>query len=565
MSRLIASRLFNGLSRRSLSRTQLVFGKRTLSTFTSSVRLIPQSKPHVQHAPLRNFTSAPEVALNNIEDSLNNLQLNETGIVVSVGDGVARVIGLTDVQAGEFVVFPNASKTETVRGIALNLENEAVSVAIFGNDRLISEGDEVQRGFSLVSVPTGEKLLGRVIDALGNPIDGLGELNVPQEMYQPIEIKAPGIIVRQTVNQPVQTGIVAIDSMIPIGRGQRELIIGDRQTGKTAIAVDTIINQRAAHAGTDKNNKIYCVYVAIGQKRSTVVQIVERLKKEGAFGYTTVVAATASDPAALQYLSPYSGCAVGEYFRNNGMHALIIYDDLSKQAVAYRQMSLLVRRPPGREAYPGDVFYLHSRLLERASKLSDSVGGGSLTALPVIETQEGDVSAYIPTNVISITDGQIFLEKGLFNRGILPAINVGLSVSRIGSAAQVKAMKDTAGSLKLELAQFREVEAFVSFASDLDAATLRTLARGVRLVELLKQKQFSPLSVQQQVLMLFAGLQGLLDNVPVDKIAKVKEAIAYAGSDEAKQITVDSNQKVNRDQIRALLTKIVEPFTDKSL
>jgi len=357
----------------------------------------------------------------------------------------------------------------------------------------------------------------------------------------------------------VQTGIVAIDSMIPIGRGQRELIIGDRQTGKTAIAIDTILNQRNLHLKND-NNKIYCIYVAIGQKRSTVVQITERLKSEGAFNYTTVVAATASDPAALQYLSPYSGCTIGEYFRENGQHALIIYDDLSKQAVAYRQMSLLVRRPPGREAYPGDVFYLHSRLLERASKLNDSLGGGSLTALPIIETQEGDVSAYIPTNVISITDGQIFLEKGLFNRGILPAINVGLSVSRIGSAAQCKAMKDVAGTLKLELAQFREVEAFVSFASDLEATTLRTLARGMRLVELLKQKQFTPLTVQQQIVVLFAGLQGFLDEVPLENIQEVKEALYYAGSDEAKLLNIDLNNKVDRSKLEAVIGKITSSF-----
>lgn len=370
-----------------------------------------------------------------------------------------------------------------------------------------------------------------------------------QKDYYAIEVKAPGIITRQTVNQPVQTGLTAIDTMIPIGRGQRELIIGDRQTGKTAIAVDTIINQKSFH-NTKDANRIYCIYVAIGQKRSTVIQIVERLRKEGALDFTTIVAATASDAAALQYLSPYSGATVGEYFRDNGKHALIIYDDLSKQAVAYRQMSLLVRRPPGREAYPGDVFYLHSRLLERASKLNDSLGGGSLTALPVIETQEGDVSAYIPTNVISITDGQIFLEKNIFNRGILPAINVGLSVSRIGSAAQVRAMKDVAGSLKLQLAQFREVEAFVSFASDLDATTLQTLARGVRLVELLKQKRFSPLSVQQQVVLIFAGLQGYLDEVPIEKIQSVKQNLIALSAEGSKHINIDVRQKAPVNELR---------------
>jgi proton translocating ATP synthase F1 alpha subunit len=498
--------------------------------------------------------------LNNAALKQDSIKFSEIGIVVSVGDGVAKVIGLKNIQAGEFVTFNSSQTSVPVQGIALNLETEFVSIAIFGNDRLIAEGDEVKRGFKLVSVPTGEELLGRVVDALGNTIDGRAPINVSESAYLPIEIKAPGIITRKTVNEPVQTGITAIDSMIPIGRGQRELIIGDRQTGKTAIAIDTIINQKPFHINNDPN-KLYCVYVAIGQKRSTVVQIVERLKKENAFNYTTVVAATASDPASLQYLAPYSGCTIGEYFRDNGKHALIIYDDLSKQAVAYRQMSLLVRRPPGREAYPGDVFYLHSRLLERAAKLNEQLGNGSLTALPVIETQEGDVSAYIPTNVISITDGQIFLEKGLFNRGILPAINVGLSVSRIGSAAQVRAMKDVAGSLKLELAQFREVEAFVSFASDLDATTLRTLARGVRLVEILKQNQFAPLTVQQQVVLLFAGLQGYLDEIPVEKIKSVKEAILSAAKEESNQIKINPNQKVNVEELRAFVTKLVSPFT----
>jgi proton translocating ATP synthase F1 alpha subunit len=475
--------------------------------------------------------------------------------VVSVGDGVAKITGLKNIQSGEFVIFKTSQKNQVVTGIALNLEANSVSVAIFGNERLVSQGTQVSRGGRLVSVPTGEILLGRVVDALGNVVDGRGMLNIPQSQYYAIEVKAPGIITRQTVNQPVQTGITAIDTMIPIGRGQRELIIGDRQTGKTAIAVDAIINQKSFHNSKDEKNRIYCVYVAIGQKRSTVIQISERLRKEGALDFTTVVAATASDAAALQYLSPYSGATMGEYFRDNGKHALIIYDDLSKQAVAYRQMSLLVRRPPGREAYPGDVFYLHSRLLERASKLNDSLGGGSLTALPVIETQEGDVSAYIPTNVISITDGQIFLEKNMFNRGILPAINVGLSVSRIGSAAQVRAMKDIAGSLKLQLAQFREVEAFVSFASDLDSTTLQTLARGVRLVELLKQNRFSPLSVQQQIVLIFAGLQGYLDEVPVEKIQDVKRTLIAISAPGSKELNIDPTQKANIQVLKQFVTQ----------
>jgi len=389
---------------------------------------------------------------------------------------------------------------------------------------LVTQGTEVRRKFISVSVPTGPSLLGRVVDALGNVIDGKGPLKVSNKDYFPIEVKAPGIIQRQTVNEPVQTGLLALDSMIPIGRGQRELIIGDRQTGKSSIAIDTIINQKSFHILKDKN-RLYCIYVAIGQKRSSVIQIVERLKKENAFNYTTMVAATASDSAALQFLSPYCGCTMGEYFRNRKQHALIIYDDLSKQAVAYRQMSLLIRRPPGREAYPGDVFYLHSRLLERAAKLSDTLGGGSLTALPIIETQEGDVSAYIPTNVISITDGQIFLEKGMLNRGILPAVNVGLSVSRIGSAAQVRSLREVAGSLKLQLAQYREVEYFVSFASDLDPTTLQTLARGIRLIEIVKQKRFSPWSVPQQLVLLYAGLQGYLDKLPLEQIKLLKEIL----------------------------------------
>jgi F-type H+-transporting ATPase subunit alpha len=484
----------------------------------------------------------------------------DRGRVVSMGDGVAKVIGLKGIQAGEAVVFLPGRDLKPINGLTVNLGKLYILVAIFGNERLIGQGTEVRRMSNLVSVPVGEKLLGRVIDALGNLIDGKEAFRLPRKNYFALEAKAPGIITRQTVNQPVQTGITAIDSMIPIGRGQRELIIGDRQTGKTAIAIDAIINQKAFHLLPNKNkknqNQIYCVYVATGQKRSTVIQIVERLRKEKALDYTTIVAATASEAASLQYLSPYSGATIGEYFRKSSRHSLIIYDDLSKQAVAYRQMSLLVRRPPGREAYPGDVFYLHSRLLERAAKLNDTLGGGSLTALPIIETQEGDVSAYIPTNVISITDGQIFLDKNIFNRGILPAINVGLSVSRIGSAAQVRSMKDVAGSLKLQLAQYREVEAFVSFASDLDPTTLQTLARGIRLVELLKQKKFAPLSVTQQVVMLFAGLQGYLDEVPLENIEKIKQRLLMIASDQ-KEISFEVTQKAPMEALKTLVLKVV--------
>ena len=484
----------------------------------------------------------------------------DRGRVVSMGDGVAKVIGLKGIQAGEAVVFLPGRDLKPINGLTVNLGKLYILVAIFGNERLIGQGTEVRRMSNLVSVPVGEKLLGRVIDALGNLIDGKEAFRLPRKNYFALEAKAPGIITRQTVNQPVQTGITAIDSMIPIGRGQRELIIGDRQTGKTAIAIDAIINQKSFHLLPNKNkknqNQIYCVYVATGQKRSTVIQIVERLRKEKALDYTTIVAATASEAASLQYLSPYSGATIGEYFRKSSRHSLIIYDDLSKQAVAYRQMSLLVRRPPGREAYPGDVFYLHSRLLERAAKLNDTLGGGSLTALPIIETQEGDVSAYIPTTVISITDGQIFLDKNIFNRGILPAINVGLSVSRIGSAAQVRSMKDVAGSLKLQLAQYREVEAFVSFASDLDPTTLQTLARGIRLVELLKQKKFAPLSVTQQVVMLFAGLQGYLDEVPLENIEKIKQRLLMIASDQ-KEISFEVTQKAPMEALKTLVLKVV--------
>ncbi|MCY4548763.1 MAG: F0F1 ATP synthase subunit alpha [Defluviicoccus sp.] len=440
-------------------------------------------------------------------------EIAEVGQVLSVGDGIARVYGLDRVQAGEMVEFPGG-----IRGMALNLESDNVGVVIFGNDSTIKEGDTVKRTGAIVDVPVGKGLLGRVVDALGNPIDGKGPIE--SEERRLVEVKAPGIIPRRSVHEPVQTGLKAIDSLIPIGRGQRELIIGDRQTGKTAVAVDTIINQRGINAGGDESKKLYCVYVAIGQKRSTVAQIVKQLEENGALEYTIVVAATASEPAPLQFLAPYAGCTMGEYFRDNGMHALMIYDDLSKQAVAYRQMSLLLRRPPGREAFPGDVFYLHSRLLERAAKMNEDNGAGSLTALPVIETQAGDVSAYIPTNVISITDGQIFLETDLFYSGIRPAVNVGLSVSRVGSAAQIKAMKQVAGSIKLELAQYREMAAFAQFASDLDASTQQLLNRGSRLTELLKQAQFSPVPVEEQVVVIFAGVNGYLDKIPLESVQR---------------------------------------------
>jgi len=437
--------------------------------------------------------------------------LEETGKVLSIGDGIARVYGLKNIQAEEMVEFSSGLK-----GMALNLEPDNVGVVVFGNDKLIKEGDIVKRTGAIVDVPVGSELLGRVVDALGNPIDGAGPLGA--KTRQRVGIKAPGIIPRQSVKEPMQTGIKAVDSLVPIGRGQRELIIGDRQTGKTAVAIDAIINQKRFNDAGDEKKKLFCIYVAIGQKRSTVAQIVKRLTQADAMKYSIVVSATASDAAPLQYLAPYSGCAMGEFFRDNGMHALIIFDDLSKQAVAYRQMSLLLRRPPGREAYPGDVFYLHSRLLERAAKMSDNQGGGSLTALPIIETQAGDVSAYIPTNVISITDGQIFLETELFYKGIRPAINVGLSVSRVGSAAQSKSMKQVAGSMKLELAQYREVAAFAQFGSDLDAATQQLLNRGVRLTELLKQGQYVPMAIEDQVAIIYCGVRGFLDKVDPTKI-----------------------------------------------
>lgn len=449
------------------------------------------------------------------------LEVDEIGQVLSVGDGIARVWGLDKVQAGEMVEFSCG-----VQGMALNLEEDNVGVVIFGDDREIREGDTVKRTKRIVEVPVGKALLGRVVDGLGNPIDGKGPIKTKETSL--VEVIAPGIIARKSVHEPMQTGLKAIDALVPIGRGQRELIIGDRQTGKTAVAIDTFINQKKINEGDDPSKKLFCVYVAVGQKRSTVAQIVKALEEQGAMPYSIVVAATASDPAPLQFLAPYAGCAMGEYFRDNGMHAVIVYDDLSKQAVAYRQMSLLLRRPPGREAYPGDVFYLHSRLLERAAKLSDKEKAGSLTALPIIETQAGDVSAYIPTNVISITDGQIFLETDLFYKGIRPAINVGLSVSRVGSAAQIKAMKQVAGTIKLELAQYREMAAFAQFASDLDASTQKLLSRGDRLTELLKQPQYSPMPVEEQVVSIFSGVKGYLDTLAVKDVGRFEEAALKA-------------------------------------
>ncbi|MFA5041315.1 MAG: F0F1 ATP synthase subunit alpha [Bdellovibrionales bacterium] len=485
-------------------------------------------------------------------------EIAEVGQVLSIGDGVARVYGLNNVRAGEMVEFSSG-----VKGMALNLESDNVGVVVFGDDRTIREGDMVKRTGAIVEVPVGKGLLGRVVDGLGNPIDGKGPLqNVKMAR---VEVKAPGIIPRRSVSEPMQTGLKALDALVPIGRGQRELIIGDRQTGKTAIIIDTFINQKQANQGSDESKKLYCIYVAIGQKRSTVAQIVKSLEEAGAMKYSIVVAATASEPAPLQFIAPYTGCAMGEFFRDNGMHALIVYDDLSKQAVAYRQMSLLLRRPPGREAYPGDVFYLHSRLLERAAKLNEKNGNGSLTALPVIETQAGDVSAYIPTNVISITDGQIFLETGLFYKGVRPAINVGLSVSRVGSAAQVKAMKQVAGSIKLELAQFREMEAFSQFASDLDATTQKLLARGRRLTELLKQPQYSPLAVEEQVCVIYSGVKGYLDNVKVEDVQRFEHGLLQelrsAGKPILEAIRADKQIKPETEEkLKVLLGSYAKMF-----
>ncbi|MCB9963449.1 MAG: F0F1 ATP synthase subunit alpha [Rhodospirillales bacterium] len=490
-----------------------------------------------------------------IKDFDKKMDVSEIGQVLYVGDGIAQIYGLDQVRAGEMVEFPNGTK-----GMALNLEDDNVGVVIFGSDRDIKEGDIVKRTGKIVEIPVGRGLLGRVVDPLGNPLDGKGPIEATE--YRLIETKAPGIIPRQSVSEPMQTGIKAIDALVPIGRGQRELILGDRQTGKTAVAIDTIINQKTINKSKNEKDHLYCVYVAIGQKRSTVAQIVRELEEQGAMEYSIVVAATASDPAPLQFLAPYAGCTMGEYFRDNGMHALAIYDDLSKQAVAYRQMSLLLRRPPGREAYPGDVFYIHSRLLERAAKMSDEQGGGSLTALPIIETQAGDVSAYIPTNVISITDGQIFLETGLFFKGIRPAINVGASVSRVGSAAQIKAMKQVSGSIKLELAQYREMEAFAQFASDLDASTQKLLARGARLTQLLKQPQYSPLAVEEQVMVIYAGTNGYLDNIPVAEVSHYEHQLREDMSVNAKEILKKiAKEKKLDDDLKAEMNAYLEKFT----
>ena len=485
-------------------------------------------------------------------------EVSEVGRVLSVGDGIARVYGLDNVQAGEMVEFPGG-----VQGMALNLETDNVGIVIFGSDRDIVEGDTVKRTGSIVDVPVGKGLLGRVVDALGRPIDGAGAIE--HDERRRIEVKAPGIIPRESVSEPMQTGLKALDALVPIGRGQRELIIGDRQTGKTAVAVDTIINQKQNWESGDETRRLYCVYVAVGQKRSTVAQIVKALEDHGAMEYTTIVAATASDPAPMQFLAPYSGCAIGEYYRDNGMHALVIYDDLSKQAVSYRQVSLLLRRPPGREAYPGDVFYLHSRLLERAAKMNGDFGGGSLTALPVVETQASDVSAYIPTNVISITDGQIFLESELFYQGIRPAINVGISVSRVGSAAQTKAMKTVAGSIKLELAQYREMAAFAQFASDLDASTQRLLARGERLTELLKQDQYRPMAVEDQVVAIFAGVNGYLDGIAPSAVTSYEQAMLAAVRDKGADMLADIRSSgalsdATADKLKAFLDDFADSF-----
>ncbi|NLS06691.1 F0F1 ATP synthase subunit alpha [Rhizobium sp. P32RR-XVIII] len=493
-----------------------------------------------------------------LKDQIKNFgkeaEVSEVGQVLSVGDGIARVYGLDNVQAGEMVEFPGG-----VRGMALNLESDNVGVVIFGSDRDIKEGDVVKRTGAIVDVPVGPELLGRVVDALGNPIDGKGPINATRRSR--VDIKAPGIIPRKSVHEPMSTGLKAIDALIPVGRGQRELVIGDRQTGKTAIILDTILNQKAIHDSGPEGEKLYCVYVAVGQKRSTVAQFVKVLEERGALKYSIIVAATASDPAPMQYLAPFAGCTMGEYFRDNGQHALIGYDDLSKQAVSYRQMSLLLRRPPGREAYPGDVFYLHSRLLERAAKMSDAAGAGSLTALPVIETQGNDVSAFIPTNVISITDGQIFLETDLFYQGIRPAVNVGLSVSRVGSAAQIKAMKQVAGSIKGELAQYREMAAFAQFGSDLDAATQRLLNRGARLTELLKQPQFSPLKTEEQVAVIFAGVNGYLDKLPVAQVGKFEQALlSYLRSEGSAILDTIRTEKAISDDTRSKLTATLDTF-----
>ncbi len=506
-----------------------------------------------------NASEISSILQKEIKDISGDAKVSEVGTVLTVGDGIARVFGLDNVQAGEMVEFPGK-----VKGMALNLEQDNVGVVIFGSDKSIKEGDVVKRTQSIVEVPTGESLLGRVVDGLGNPIDGKGPLkNVKMRRA---ELKAPGIIPRKSVHEPMQTGIKAIDSLIPIGRGQRELIIGDRQTGKTAVIIDTILNQKKINESNDESKKLYCIYVSIGQKRSTVAQIVKTLEENDALKYSIVVAATASDPAPLQFLAPYTGCAMGEFFRDNGMHAVIFYDDLSKQAVAYRQMSLLLRRPPGREAFPGDVFYIHSRLLERAAKMNETNGSGSLTSLPVIETQAGDVSAYIPTNVISITDGQIFLETELFFKGIRPAVNVGLSVSRVGSAAQIKAMKQVAGSIKLDLAQFREMEAFSQFASDLDQSTRNLLERGRRLTEILKQPQYTPLKVEEQVVVIFSGVKGFLDKIEITRITEFESFLLERIRTKGKEILDSiSKEKALSEEIEKKLSSFLESTTNEFL
>lgn len=507
-----------------------------------------------------NVSEISSIIKEKIEGSDIMADVAEVGQVLSVGDGIARVYGLEKVQAGELVEFAGG-----IKGMALNLEEDNVGVVIFGSDQSIREGDMVKRTDSIVSVPVGKHLLGRVVDALGNPIDGKGDIKATE--YSMSEVKAPGIIARRSVHEPMQTGLKIIDSLIPIGRGQRELIIGDRQTGKTSIIIDTILNQKAVNdKAKSEKEKLYCIYVAVGQKRSTVAQVVKTLKDHGALDYTIVVAATASDSAPMQFLAPYSGCAMGEYFRDNGMHAVIFYDDLSKQATAYRQMSLLLRRPPGREAYPGDVFYLHSRLLERAAKMSDEEGAGSLTALPVIETQAGDVSAYIPTNVISITDGQIFLETNLFFQGVRPAVNVGISVSRVGSAAQIKAMKQVAGSIKLELAQYREMAAFAQFASDLDASTQNLLARGARLTELLKQPVNQPMPVEEEVVAIFAGVRGYLDKIAIRDVQDFeKKAITSLKAIQPKLLENIRIDKVISEDTEQALKEFYDSFLTEYL
>ncbi|TKA82193.1 ATP synthase subunit alpha, mitochondrial [Cryomyces minteri] len=534
-------------------------GAISASSRIASVRVAPAAINVVSRRSYADAKAAPTEVSSILEQRIRGVQeeanLAETGRVLSVGDGIARVHGMANVQAEELVEFASG-----VKGMCMNLEAGQVGVVLFGSDRLVKEGETVKRTGEIVDVPVGMELLGRVVDALGNPIDGKGPINAKEKRRA--QLKAPGILPRQSVREPVQTGLKSVDAMVPIGRGQRELIIGDRQTGKTAVALDAMLNQKRWNNGSDEKKKLYCVYVAVGQKRSTVAQLVQTLEENDAMKYSIVVAATASEAAPLQYIAPFTGTSMGEWFRDNGKHAVIIFDDLSKQAVAYRQMSLLLRRPPGREAYPGDVFYLHSRLLERAAKMNDKLGGGSLTALPIIETQGGDVSAYIPTNVISITDGQIFLEAELFYKGIRPAINVGLSVSRVGSAAQLKAMKQVAGSLKLFLAQYREVAAFAQFGSDLDASTKQTLNRGERLTELLKQKQYSPMAVNEMVPLIYAGVNGHLDSVPVAKVLQWEaDFLAHLRSNESEMLQrIDREGALSKD-LEAQLKDVVVSFT----